>query len=141
MTIKERWVNAASNKELDQYLSDGIAQLEAEHRKQIEALQAECDLLRKHLQNLIDQTTPLEPDPGNPMWSRRIQLDEVIAERDQLRSECENLRKDAERYRWLRDPCSGAERVVMYGRGDYGRGLMTYTMLDKAIDAAMEATK
>lgn len=106
-----------------------------------EALQAGYEKLRKHLQNLIDQTTPLEPDPGNPMCSRRIQLDEVIAERDQLRAECEKLRKDAERYRWLRDPCSGAERVVMYGRGDYGRGLMTYTMLDKAIDAAMETTK
>lgn len=56
-----------------------------------EALQAECENLRKHLQNLIDQTTPLEPVPGNPMWSRRIQLDEVIAERDQLRDECDAL--------------------------------------------------
>jgi len=60
------------------------------------ALQAECEELREHLQNLIDQTTPLEPVPGNPMWSRRIQLDEVVAERDQLRAECEKLRKDAE---------------------------------------------
>lgn len=56
-----------------------------------EALQAECEKLREHLQNLIDQTTPLEPVPGNPMWSRRIQLDEVIAERDSLRAECEKL--------------------------------------------------
>jgi hypothetical protein len=45
--------------------------------------------------------------------------------------------RDALRYRWLRDPCSGAQRVVMYSRGDYGRGLMSYTMLDNAIDAAM----
>lgn len=45
--------------------------------------------------------------------------------------------RDAARYRWLRDPCSGAERVVMYSRGDYGRGLMSYTMLDNAIDSAM----
>lgn len=60
------------------------------------ALQAECEKLREHLQNLIDQATPLEPAPGNPMWSRRIQLDDVIAERDQLRAECEKLRKDAE---------------------------------------------
>lgn len=102
-----------------------------------EALQAENDRLREHLQSLIDQTTPLEPEPDNPMWSRRIQLDKVIAERDSLRAECDQLRKDAERYRWLRDPCSGAERVVTYGRGDYGRGLMSYTMLDGAIDSAM----
>ena len=56
-----------------------------------EALQAECEKLRKHLQNLIDQTTPLEPEPGNPMWSRRIKLDEVIAERDHLQVECKKL--------------------------------------------------
>ena len=61
----------------------------------------------------------------------------LAAERDRLRAECDQLRKDAERYRWLRDPCSGAERVVTYGRGDYGRGLMSYTMLDGAIDSAM----
>lgn len=66
-----------------------------------EALQARCEMLRKHLQSLIDQTTPLEPEPGNPMWSRRIQLDEVMAERDSLRAECEKLRKDAERYQSL----------------------------------------
>ena len=66
-----------------------------------EALQADYERLRKHLQNMIDQTTPLVPDPDHPGWSRRIQLDEVIAERDQLRAECEKLRKDAERYRRL----------------------------------------
>ena len=56
-----------------------------------ERLQAVHNRLLKHLQHLIDQTTPLEPEPGNPMWSRRIQLDEVIAERDKLRVECEEL--------------------------------------------------
>ena len=45
--------------------------------------------------------------------------------------------KDAERYRWLRNPCSGAERVIFYSRGDYGKGLMSSSMLDAAIDAAM----
>lgn len=43
-------------------------------------------------QRLIDQTTPLAPDPKDPRWSKRIQLDEVIAERDQLRAENERLR-------------------------------------------------
>lgn len=80
-------------------IADGLDWGELEPFKP--ALQAECEKLRKHLQNLIDQTTPLEPEPGNPMWSRRIQLDEVIAERDQLRAECEQLRRDAERYQSL----------------------------------------
>ena len=74
-------------------------------------------------------------DEALPLWH---ELERFVPA---LQAECEKLRWDAERYRWLRDPCSGAERVVLYGRGDYGRGLMTYTMLDKAIDAAMEPTK
>lgn len=57
-----------------------------------ESLQAAYERLRKHLQSLIDQTTPLVPEPGNPMWSRRIQLEEAIAERDSLRAEREKLR-------------------------------------------------
>ena len=44
--------------------------------------------------------------------------------------------EDAERYRWLRDPCSGAEHVIFYSRGDYGKGLMSGEMLDEAIDHA-----
>jgi len=62
---------------------------------------------------------------------------ELLAERDQLAAALEAAREDAERYRWLRDPCSGAEQVIFYCRGDYGRGLMSGTMLDAAIDAAM----
>lgn len=58
---------------------------------------------------------------------------ELLAERDALA-------RDAARYRWLRDPCSGAERVIFYCRGDYGRGLMSSSMLDAAIDAAMQRT-
>ena len=49
----------------------------------------------------------------------------------------EAAREDAERYRWLRDPLSGAERVIFYCRGDYGKGLMAGSMLDAAIDDAM----
>jgi hypothetical protein len=70
---------------------------------------------------------------------RRAALSAVTAERDQLRAEVDALRKDAERYRWLRDPCSGAEHVIYYSRGDYGRGLMSGSMLDAAIDAALAA--
>jgi len=69
----------------------------------------------------------------------RDNLDSEIRAADQLRAEVDALRKDAERYRWLRDPCSGAEHVIYYSRGDYGRGLMSGSMLDAAIDAAMAA--
>lgn len=48
-------------------------------------------------------------------------------------------REDAQRYRWLRDPCSGAEHIIFYSRGDYGKGLMSGEMLDAAIDAARAA--
>ena len=98
-----------------------------------EALQDECEELREHLQNLIDQTTPLEPVPGNPMWSRRIQLDEVIAERDQLRAECDQLRKDAARYQWLmREGCEWPEEV------EFATKYQNKSQIDAAIDAAME---
>ena len=61
-------------------------------------LQAELRQSRDAYQRLIDQTTPLVPDPKDPRWSKRIQLDEVISERDQLRAQIEGLRKDAERW-------------------------------------------
>ncbi len=63
---------------------------------------------------------------------------ELAAENERLREELDQLRQDAARYRWLRDPCSGAERVIFYCRGDYGRGLMSSAMLDAAIDAAIQ---
>lgn len=45
--LVERWSKTAADKELEQYLSSGISQLENEHRKQIEALRAECEKLRR----------------------------------------------------------------------------------------------
>src|SRR5690606_23160862 len=93
------------------------------------ALQAECEELREHLQNLIDQTTPLEPVPGNPMWSRRIQLDEVIAERDSLRAECEKLRSIISDLKdWDCDVSAGFLSIPVYLR----------RRMQEAIDAAMQ---
>lgn len=40
-------------------------------------LSEENETLRGHLQSMIDQTTPLVPVPGDPMWSRRITIDEL----------------------------------------------------------------
>ena len=116
-----------------------------------EALQADYERLRKHLQNMIDQTTPLVPDPDHPGWSRRIQLDEVIAERDSLRAECDQLRKDAERYRWLRSHDRASDKQHECGMSPPGTVGMVFVSqgdgyaeaeegdgLDAAIDAAMQ---
>lgn len=60
-------------------------------------------------------------------------------ERDQLRAEAEALRKDAERYRWLRNPDQDAalvlDKMVSSGVYEYRAG----DELDAAIDAAMAA--
>ena len=61
----------------------------------------------------------------------------LLAKAKDQAAEIDALRADAARYRWLRDPCAGAENAVMYGRGDFGCGLMSGAMLDDAIDAAM----
>lgn len=50
---------------------------------------AENKRLLESLQSMIDQTTPLVAIPGDPMWSRRVKIDELMAEN-------ESLRKDAE---------------------------------------------
>jgi hypothetical protein len=53
----------------------------------------------------------------------------------EARAEVEALRKDAERYRWLRNPTSNVYQCYQ-PRGDYGKGLMTGESLDAAIDDA-----
>lgn len=58
---------------------------------------------RKNLQGMIDQTTPLEPIPGDPMWSRRIQIDDVIAQRDAVSAELEARTS----------PCDWTERQIL----------------------------
>jgi len=55
---------------------------------------AENERLKNHVQSMIDQATPLVPIAGDPGWSRRITIDE-------LQAEVAELRRDAERYRWL----------------------------------------
>ena len=71
----------------------------------------------------------------------------VLAERDQLRAEVEALRKDAERYRWLRrqpNDCSAPRIDICHWQrnGDdsvnEGEGLRLEAA-DEAIDAAMAA--
>lgn len=73
---------AALAAELDRLLEGRVLDAET-----ISTLEQELKQSRDAYQNIIDQTTPLEPVPGDPRWSKRIELDEVIAERDQLRAE------------------------------------------------------
>jgi len=69
--------------------------------------------------------------PGNVSGAYAVIAEVLLSER------MRRMAEDAARYRWLRDPCSGAERVIFYCRGDYGRGLMSSALLDAAIDEAM----
>jgi hypothetical protein len=62
----------------------------------------------------------------------------LTTELTKLQAEVSRLRADAERYRWLRDPCVDIRPIIKYQRGDYGWGLWTHKALDEAIDAAMK---
>lgn len=45
---------------------------------------AENKRLLESLQSMIDQTTPLVAIPGDPMWSRRVKIDELKTENELL---------------------------------------------------------
>ena len=87
---------------------------------------------------VAQETVGKAPGAGQYVHVHRDSAFELIAEHEALLAERDAAQKDAERYRWLRDPCSGAERVIFYCRGDYGRGLMSSAMLDAVIDAALQ---
>ena len=52
-------------------------------------------------------------------------------------TELERLREDAERYRWIRDPKSPADKVILFDRGAKGKGVFAFIALDECIDAAI----
>ena len=55
--------------------------------------------------------------------------------------ERDELRKDAERYRWIRDPKSPADKVILFDRGAKGKGVFAFIALDECIDAAIAQGK
>ena len=57
-----------------------------------------------------------------------------------LQAECEQLRKNAERYRWLRDRIGGHEQIEdeFVGHPGYSLSDLMAPEIDAAIDAAME---
>ena len=117
-----------------QFLS--LRMLANSNAKMVHHWRAQCD--RETREALLANAASVNAERDtNSMLTDALETAE--RERDQLRAEVDALRKDAERYRWLRDPCSGAEHVIYYSRGDYGRGLMSGSMLDAAIDAALAA--
>lgn len=64
------------------------------------------------------------------------QLINANRERDQIKAENDALRKDAERYRWLRDQCGVVEYKAI--AGSVGRGMLpSGEKLQAAVDAAM----
>lgn len=65
-------------------------------------------------------------------------LADALREIEVLEAENEALRKDAERYRWLRDPKNHEQLGVGQWIGDDRFNWLTATEADAAIDAAMK---
>ncbi len=59
--------------------------IKAENRR----LKSSNKHLLTQLQSMIDQTIPLVPVEGDPRWSRRITIDELMFERDRLKIKLE----------------------------------------------------
>ena len=102
-----------------------------------ERLQAMHVKLLNHLQSLIDQTTPLEPEPDNPMWSRRIRLDEVMVERDELRVKCGKLAETLLKARSAVATLAGIRGAGVY-EGDEVRERTLYALLGEIDDHRKE---
>lgn len=103
------------------------------------ALIAENDSQRKDLQNL-------RADNAQLLYALKQEEQSYLvlrAERDQLKAENEALRKDAERYQWLRSRESAADPEISVTRWnqispDHAMGdAPRLEVLDAAIDAAM----
>jgi len=62
---------------------------------------------------------------------------EQVSKAEEKAAEADELRKDAERYRWIRDPKSPADKVILFDRGAKGKGVFAFIALDECIDAAI----
>lgn len=78
----------------------------------------------------------------NPIYADRIGTEShersaLLGEIDRLRGEVDALRKDAARYRWIRENGDGDRWEIVFD--ECGRGLLQAEALDAAIDAAMKS--
>lgn len=127
------------------------------------ALFAENERFLKLLERMVEQYVPLTELEGVPGWSRVVELVEVVEQRDQLKAEVERLktenqsevgacllsvaenkklqtenealRKDAERYRHLRE-CNSGSLCITKLTIDDGDHVLVEVEADQAIDAA-----
>jgi len=113
--------------------------------KQLLSAQVSLHKVAKETETIEDENVYLNADDALNEYldDRGIYIEDValalLAEIDQLKAENEALRKDAERYRWLKSrpfrcPTSGPDLAVWDDHcGDAVRG----NEADRAIDAAM----
>ena len=133
----QQWKDRADDKKLDECLSEVIAMLEAER-----------DRLRAVLEGAqypnIDRLKTLTIEQCRQVGETVMRLTiDAQSERDRLRAEVERLRKDAERYRWLRmaDWWRSPLCVIRNPKEQAkpGSDCPSRTRLDEAVDAAMAA--
>ena len=104
--------------------------------KQLLSAQVSLHKVAKETGTIEDENVYLNADDALNEYldDRGIYIEDValalLAEIDQLKAENEALRKDAERYRWLRDP---AAAIVVRDTRSHMRGVY----MDAQIDAAM----
>jgi len=136
----------------DPYFPDFMAQNEA-YARLVEAanpaaivdLLARLEVAQGAVKTLQDQVTTLQADPNS--WQsgydegRRMGTKTAYSEREQLKAENEGLRRDAERYRFIRKPNGCVyTRATEYFPGierASGSHLVNLENLDMTIDAAM----
>lgn len=94
----------------------------------IMALLAEIERLEVVAQNEISMAS----ERAREVCGARMELYGLTSERDQLKAENDALRKDAERYRWLRD-----KQTFIWLIQDWFPGEAMLTNVDADIDAAM----
>lgn len=99
-------------------------------RNKGQELDDKCEALRK-MDDIVEQLRALEKREAGNCYSVNKAMLDAAAEIDRLRAECEALRKDAERYRWLRDIGDRTWTALANRRG------LNAAAIDSAIDRAM----
>jgi len=111
---------------------EAIAALESERDQLLydrAGLAADCQEWRRHAQDREKVIAALREQLNSPVVLSEWQ--ELVKERDQLRAELAEVKRDADRYRWIRDNHE-VSAAAMWIHGNVGP-----REWDVAIDAAM----